>query len=235
MRTAPRSRSGYGAVTRLKPAAGCPAPAAGPLPGRLSIGGRDGSLLLHAPAGPDPAALTDWAWSKPAWVFRKLAEKDLLLSPSPGKDFVTGEGFDYLGRHYRLQLTDDQPGRGVSLRHGRLHIPRGRRSLGRNDPLNIHWAAMQLPVSLVDYVIVHELAHISEPRHTPHSGPPSSAPCPTATSAAPGSPPPAPPSGSADLFGERRSCGLARMVERVLSGCRSRTRSKGLSRCQGGR
>ena len=40
-------------------------------------------------------------------------------------------------------------------------------SLGKNDHLKIHWAAMQLPVSLLDYVIVHELAHIGQPRHTP--------------------------------------------------------------------
>jgi hypothetical protein len=39
-------------------------------------------------------------------------------------------------------------------------------SLGKNNRLNIHWATMQLPASLVDYVIVHELAHISEPSHT---------------------------------------------------------------------
>jgi predicted metal-dependent hydrolase len=39
-------------------------------------------------------------------------------------------------------------------------------SLGRGDRLNIHWATMQLPVSLVDYVLVHELAHIAEPHHT---------------------------------------------------------------------
>ena len=32
---------------------------------------------------------------------------------------------------------------------------------------NIHWAAMQLAVSPLDYVIVHELAHIEQPRHTP--------------------------------------------------------------------
>lgn len=40
-------------------------------------------------------------------------------------------------------------------------------SLGKNDRLNIHWAAMQLSVSLLDYVIVHELAHIGQPR--PHA------------------------------------------------------------------
>jgi predicted metal-dependent hydrolase len=177
---------------------------------------RDGSLLLHAPAGISEDALAAWAWSKRGWVFRKLAEKHLLLPASPSKEFVTGEGFDYLGRHYRLQLTDDPPGTGVKLERGRLRMPRtqtgagdgaeavmrwyrqrgaiwlprrirpwaermglrpgdldirdlGYRwgSLGKADRLNIHWAAMQLPVSLLDYVIVHELAHIEQPRHTP--------------------------------------------------------------------
>lgn len=40
-------------------------------------------------------------------------------------------------------------------------------SLGKNDRLNIHWAAMHLPVSMVGDVIVHELAHIGQPRHSP--------------------------------------------------------------------
>jgi predicted metal-dependent hydrolase len=210
-------------------------PATAPLPEHMTIGGldftiresehrrtvgitidRDGSLLLHAPTGSDTDAIASWAWSKRGWVFRKLAEKHLLLPASPAKDFVTGEGFDYLGRHYRLQLTGDAAGTDVKLERGRLRMPRcmaeageGRAamvrwyrrcalawlprrigpwaqrmglqpggldvrdlgyrwgSLGKNGRLNIHWAAMQLPVSLLDYVIVHELAHIGQPRHTP--------------------------------------------------------------------
>ena len=177
---------------------------------------RDGSLLLHAPTGADLDAVAAWAWSKRHWVFRKLADKHLLLPAGPAKEFITGEGFDYLGRHYRLQLTGDPPETAVKLDRGRLRMPRStaeagqggdmmirwyrqraevwlpRRiklwaehmgaqpgnlevrdlgyrwgSLGRNDRLNIHWAAMQLPVSLADYVIVHELAHIGQPRHSP--------------------------------------------------------------------
>ena len=228
VRAAPRSRSEPNARNPAVPAvsagaagAGLP-PAIARLPERMSIGGldfavrtsprrasvgitvdRDGSLLLHAPDGADPAAVAAWAESKRAWVLRKLADKDLLLSAAPAKEFVTGEGFDYLGRHYRLQLTDDEPRSGVKLERGRLRIPRapaetgdgpaavirwyrqrGRAWLPRRitpwatrmglhpggldvRDLGYRWATMQLPVSLVDYVIVHELAHIGQPHHTP--------------------------------------------------------------------
>ena len=33
--------------------------------------------------------------------------------------------------------------------------------------VNIHWATLQLPPSLIDYVLVHELAHLRETNHTP--------------------------------------------------------------------
>ncbi len=32
--------------------------------------------------------------------------------------------------------------------------------------INVHWATLQLPPSLIDYVLVHELAHLRETNHT---------------------------------------------------------------------
>lgn len=40
-------------------------------------------------------------------------------------------------------------------------------SCSSRGTLNIHWAVMQLPPPLVDYVLVHELAHMHEPNHSP--------------------------------------------------------------------
>jgi predicted metal-dependent hydrolase len=33
--------------------------------------------------------------------------------------------------------------------------------------VNFHWATILLPPRIVDYIIVHELAHLQESTHTP--------------------------------------------------------------------
>ena len=40
-------------------------------------------------------------------------------------------------------------------------------SCGAGGALNFHWAVILLPPRIVDYVIVHELAHLHERHHTP--------------------------------------------------------------------
>ena len=40
-------------------------------------------------------------------------------------------------------------------------------SCGKNEALFFNWRLMQLPVRLVDYVILHEMTHLVEPHHGP--------------------------------------------------------------------
>ncbi len=40
-------------------------------------------------------------------------------------------------------------------------------SCGRDGTLYLNWRVLQLPVSVIDYVIVHELCHLVEPNHSP--------------------------------------------------------------------
>jgi len=40
-------------------------------------------------------------------------------------------------------------------------------SCGKGDWLYFHWKAILLPASIAEYVVVHEIAHLHEPHHTP--------------------------------------------------------------------
>jgi predicted metal-dependent hydrolase len=174
---------------------------------------RGGELVLSAPPGVADEELSDFVREKRFWLYTKIAEKEAHQQPIGDKEFVSGEGFSYLGRSYRLLLVRKQDvplklvgGRFRLLRseasegrtrfvrwyteRGRVWLPRrvegwairmgvepagvevrdlGFRwgSCGKAGIVNLHWAAMLLPPSVVDYVIVHELAHLVEPKHTP--------------------------------------------------------------------
>jgi predicted metal-dependent hydrolase len=58
-----------------------------------------------------------------------MGEKALLFQPAPEKEYVSGEGFYYLGRSYRLFLVDDQGVNGAA----RLRLSNGRFTLRRQD------------------------------------------------------------------------------------------------------
>jgi predicted metal-dependent hydrolase len=82
---------------------------------------RDGSLTVSAPSGADLNGVEQAVRARLFWVFTKLAEKALLFQPAPEKEYVSGEGFCYLGRSYRLQLTDGTTeGAPLILRNGRF-------------------------------------------------------------------------------------------------------------------
>lgn len=108
---------------------------------RRSIGitvDRDGSLIVNAPQDFDEAKLVAFAYDKRMWVYKKLAEKDLLLSHRPTKEFVNGEGFAYLGRSHRLLLVD-RPGARVKLERGRLVMGRNVAVAGTGSQAIVDW------------------------------------------------------------------------------------------------
>jgi len=88
---------------------------------------------------------------------------------------VVGEGVSAVRAWYRgvgepwlRQRVRPWAGRmrteGVDLRVTELGYRWG--STRGRDRINIHWGTLQLRPSLIDYVLVHELAHLHEPNHT---------------------------------------------------------------------
>jgi len=176
---------------------------------------RGGELVLAAPDAVDSETMASFVREKKFWLYTKLAEKATRHQPPANKQFVSGEGFPYLGRSYRLLLVQEgdrddslklangrfrlqatlaDQGREIFIRwysaHARLWLKRrigtwtprfeaqpkaieirdlGYRwgSCSKSGTLNFHWAVILLPPSIVDYILVHELAHLVEPNHTP--------------------------------------------------------------------
>jgi predicted metal-dependent hydrolase len=78
----------------------------------------------------DDARLADFVREKRFWLYTKIAEKAARQQPVGGKEFVSGEGFPYLGRSYRLLLVDEQDAP-LKLEAGRFRLLRSETAQGR--------------------------------------------------------------------------------------------------------
>lgn len=91
---------------------------------------REGELVLFAPPDCETAVLEGFVREKRSWIYRKLAEKEMLREPVSAREYVSGEGFPYLGRNYRLLLVSEQSSP-VKLEGGRFKMLRSAASEGR--------------------------------------------------------------------------------------------------------
>jgi hypothetical protein len=173
---------------------------------------RDGSVSVLAPEPYDLAKVESLIEKKRSWIYRNLAEWEDLNRTRVQREFVSGEGFLYLGRNYRLQLVEDQE-QDLCLKNGYFLLSRDKADSGfavfkdfyrakgkerlpariadialqmglqpgntrvmelnnrwascsANGDINFHWKVMMLPLTILDYVIVHELAHLKYANHT---------------------------------------------------------------------
>jgi predicted metal-dependent hydrolase len=77
-------------------------------------------------------------------------------------DFYKNEGAKHLPNrvnYYKKKL-------GVDPKSIRIMDLQNRWASWSDDRLNFHWKIMLAPLSVIDYVIVHELAHLKERNHT---------------------------------------------------------------------
>ena len=175
---------------------------------------RDGSVSVLVPKTLKKSDVEELIEKKRKWIYRNLAEWQDMNAARIRRQYVSGEGFLYLGRSYRLKLVDDQPER-LSLKggyfcllskDGRLQKPdaafksfyksKGQEKISDRvkfysdrmgvDPagvrvlelknrwasctpegrLNFHWKCMMAPPTIIDYIVVHELAHLRYLNHT---------------------------------------------------------------------
>ncbi|MBM3189382.1 MAG: M48 family metallopeptidase [Chloroflexi bacterium] len=108
---------------------------------------RDGSLVLATPAAVPMEALEQFVDEQRVWIYTKLEEKQGQARPKFPREYVSGEGFPYLGRSYRLKLVDgasQQP----PLRLYRSHFELRRDVLPKARDHFIRWYTIHLRLVL---------------------------------------------------------------------------------------
>jgi predicted metal-dependent hydrolase len=191
---------------------------------------RDRSIVVRAPEGTAEETIRRVVETKRQWLFDKTnhAQKYQDRPHAPGKELVNGESAPYLGRQYRIEITETKSGtvefprrflipsaqqgkRKAVLRDwyvtraNETILPRvtryakalgvavGEASIVDNryrwgsctvkDNVSFNWRLIKAPMFVIDYVIVHELAHLMEGNHTPRFWNIVRANCPTAAKA----------------------------------------------------
>ncbi len=176
---------------------------------------RDRSVVVHVPQETSEDEVHRIMEEKRQWILEKLRhpQKYEERRHPPGKEVVNGESARYLGRDYRIEITETDSGDIEFTRH--FLVPPARQSKRREvlrdwyiaqakekilpratqhahelgvtfasahivdnryrwgsctvgDSVNFNWRLIKAPMFVIDYVIVHELAHLIEANHTPH-------------------------------------------------------------------
>ncbi len=180
---------------------------------RKSIGitiERDGQVVVNAPTNLSVEEIEKYIHKKRVWIWEKLAIKNAMAENIIKKQFVSGESFSYLGRHYRLQIVDDNSD--LKLKNGwfilgnkkqkkakeifkawysehlKIKIDERLETICKNanilkpdfrimelgfrwgsctkeGMLNFNYKIAMAPISVIDYIIVHELVHLKIHTH----------------------------------------------------------------------
>lgn len=186
----------------------------------IAVDPREG-VLVTAPQDADTERVHRIVARKAGWIAEKLRHLQDIYGDANPQEFVSGESFPYLGRHYRLKVIP-YPRASTSLRllRGRFEVTVALRLSGtarstairtelcrwyqdhatqrvperaallaprlgiippsilirdqqkrwascdRKGRIRVNWRIVMAPMSLVDYVVAHELCHLIRPDHS---------------------------------------------------------------------
>jgi len=127
---------------------------------------RFGDLVINVPESMERRDLEAIIRRKQEWIYTKLGQKENVIRPAGRKEYVTGEGFHYLGKKYRLKLLDPvEVGTKVPplrLLNGRFLMAREAAGDGRIH--FIRWYARQAEKWITKVVVTLKERVLAEPR-----------------------------------------------------------------------
>lgn len=96
---------------------------------------RDGGVIIAVPDHMQEKDITRIIRNKQTWIYTALGRKQASQKGPPPKEYVSGEGFFYLGRKYRLKILREDhsvgPSEGLQLKNDRFFLSRDLAAKGR--------------------------------------------------------------------------------------------------------
>jgi predicted metal-dependent hydrolase len=113
---------------------------------------RDGSVSALVPDKLEDKAIEEIIESKKYLIHKNLAEWSLLNESKVNREYVNGQSFMYLGRNYRLKLTEDENDN-LSFSKGRFYLPENKKHQAKEEFKSFYKAKLQekLPAILKRY------------------------------------------------------------------------------------
>ncbi len=173
---------------------------------------RDRSVVVRAPLNTSEDFIAKEVYKKRRLLQEKISHNQKYPFPKSVKQFVSGETLLYLGKHYKLYVTNNVE-EGVSFDNkffiGKTNqkvanklfrewyiksateiiVPKAKaiaKQLGvafndinildlkyrwgsctPKDNIHFNWRIIKAPMTVIEYIIVHELTHLLEANHTP--------------------------------------------------------------------
>lgn len=136
----------------------------------------DGRVILRAPKGLSNQAVMDFVKERQAWIVQKWFETERIRrqkAERPPRDYEQNPALEVQYRkEARRRITERAAyfAEKMGVDYGRIAIKAAKTRWGScsaQGNLNFHWKLILMPPAILDYVVVHELAHRIEMNHSP--------------------------------------------------------------------
>lgn len=135
----------------------------------------EGRVCLRAPRRASSKVIQEFAEEKKTWIIKKyfMMEKRREEMARRGvPDYVKNPALEKLYRQRakeQLQCRTSYFAKKMGVSYGRITVRAAKTRWGScsvQGNLNFHWKLILMPAEVLDYVVVHELAHRKEMNHS---------------------------------------------------------------------